>query len=69
MASVVSVRLANFSPNTKILRLGEFEKYVGNNKLVGLAGLGGLLHREIEDRADRMGQFLINATSCLNWVL
>lgn len=69
MASVVSIRLANFSPNTKILRWENSRRYVGNNKSVGLAGLECLLHREIEDRADTMGQFLINAVSCLTWVL
>lgn len=69
MASVVSIRLANFSLNTKFLRLGEFKKYVGDDKSAGLAGIGGLLHREIEGRAERMRQFLINATSSLNWVL
>ena len=68
-ASVLSVRLAKFSLNSKFLRLGKFKKYVGDNKSVGLAGVGGSQHRETEDRAGRMGRFLIiNTTSPLKWV-
>ena len=55
---LLSVRLANFSLNAKFLRLAEFKKYVGDDKSAGLAGIGGLLHREIEGRAEMMCQFL-----------